>query len=57
MRAKEPVTLHVHLAHTPSEAGLETLRGLLDENIHLTLGDEIPAPAEYELLVAGRPQR
>ncbi len=33
------------------------LRDLLDADVQLTFGPDVPAPAEYEVLVAGRPTR
>ncbi|MEN8242550.1 MAG: hypothetical protein ABFS17_11550, partial [Chloroflexota bacterium] len=33
----------------------ESFEALLDPNVELITGDEIPHPADYDLLVAGRP--
>ena len=49
--------LHVHL-HTPPNAEDEAyLRERLEASVRLSFGPEVPAPAEYEILVAGRPSR
>jgi phosphoglycerate dehydrogenase-like enzyme len=49
--------LSAHLLRAPEPAPLECLLGLLDEGIDLTFGPEPPEPSEYEILVAGRPER
>jgi phosphoglycerate dehydrogenase-like enzyme len=49
--------LSVHLLHPPEPDPLAHLRAQLDPEVHLTLGPELPAPAEYHVLVAGRPRR
>jgi phosphoglycerate dehydrogenase-like enzyme len=48
--------LSVHLLHPPEPDPLAHLRAQLDPDVHLTLGPELPAPAEYHVLVAGRPR-
>lgn len=45
----------VHLLSTPSEEPLRLLQGLVEHNVRLTHG-EIASPAEYHVLVAGRPE-
>jgi phosphoglycerate dehydrogenase-like enzyme len=51
------VTLRVHLLSPPEPKNLALLRELLDPSVKLTTGAEPPQPAEYAVLVAGRPQR
>lgn len=45
----------VHLTQTPSDENQEFLENRLDLGIKLTYGPEIPTPAEYQILVDGRP--
>lgn len=47
--------MKVHLLNIPER--LDILEGQLDSSVRLTMGETLPAPAEYEVLVAGRPQR
>jgi phosphoglycerate dehydrogenase-like enzyme len=49
--------LRVHLLHPPDEESVGRLRASLDSDITLTLGPDLPEPAGYHILVAGRPQR
>jgi phosphoglycerate dehydrogenase-like enzyme len=49
--------LSVHLLRQPDPAALAHLRSNLDAEVHLTFGSDLPVPAEYHILVAGRPQR
>ena len=49
--------LSVHLLRQPDPAALAHLRAHLDAEIHLTFGPDLPVPADYHILVAGRPQR
>jgi phosphoglycerate dehydrogenase-like enzyme len=49
------MTLNVHLNFTPDSEILDYLSSLLEPNISLTHGSEVPDPANYEILVAGRP--
>jgi len=49
--------LSVHLLRQPDPAALTHLRAHLDAEVHLTFGPDLPAPADYHILVAGRPQR
>lgn len=50
-------TLDVHLDYPPQPADLDRLQALLLPGIRVTVGPDLPDPAEYEILVAGRPQR
>jgi phosphoglycerate dehydrogenase-like enzyme len=50
-------TLNVHLDYPPKPADLETLREHLLPGIRVTVGPELPQPGDYEVLVAGRPER
>jgi phosphoglycerate dehydrogenase-like enzyme len=45
--------MKVHITYTPD--ALDVLQAQLDPSIELTIGPEIPQPAEYEILVGGRP--
>jgi phosphoglycerate dehydrogenase-like enzyme len=49
--------MKVHIQHPPIENALSFLQENLDPRIELTLGREIPDPADYHVLVAGRPTR
>ena len=49
--------LSVYLLRKPDSAALAHLRAHLDAEIHLTFGPDLPVPADYHVLVAGRPQR
>ena len=49
--------LSVHLLHPPDPAALAHLRAHLDAGVHLTCGPDLPDPADYHILVAGRPRR
>ncbi len=49
--------LSVHLLREPDPVALAHLRAHLDAEVHLTFGPEVPAPADYHILVTGRPQR
>ncbi len=49
--------LSVHLLHPPNSTALARLRADLHPNVHLTVGPNIPTPADYHIFVAGRPQR
>jgi phosphoglycerate dehydrogenase-like enzyme len=52
-----PQVVRVHLLHTPEPDALEILKKLLDNNIHLSFGADPPERSDYEILVAGRPER
>jgi len=49
--------LSVHLLDQPDPAALAHLRDHLDAGVHLTLGPDLPVPANYQVLVTGRPRR
>lgn len=49
--------LSVHLARPLDPEARETLRSRLDPDVHLTVGPGLPSPANYHVLVAGRPDR
>ncbi|WP_420645516.1 NAD(P)-dependent oxidoreductase [Candidatus Leptofilum sp.] len=46
--------IHVHLSYPPAPDDLASLQGQLHPNVQLTIGD-LPDPAQYEILVNGRP--
>ena len=50
------MALRVHIVSSPEGDALNALRAAL-VNVELTTGDEPPADADYEILVAGRPSR
>jgi phosphoglycerate dehydrogenase-like enzyme len=45
--------MKVHITYTPD--ALDVLQAQLDPAIELSIGPELPNPAEYEILVSGRP--
>jgi len=47
---------HVHLIHKPENEFFNHLKELVDPNVVLTAGTELPDPAEYHMLFAGRPE-
>lgn len=47
----------VHLFRPPDPVPLDHLRAELHPDVQLTLGPDLPSPADYQILVAGRPQR
>lgn len=47
----------VHIAELPDPNALALLHSLLDPAITLSAGKQLPDPAEYRVLVSGRPQR
>jgi phosphoglycerate dehydrogenase-like enzyme len=49
--------LSVHLLRQPDLTALAHLRASLDAEIRFTFGRDVPLPADYQILVAGRPQR
>ncbi len=49
--------LSVHLLRPPEPAALAHLRAHLDAGVHLTFGPDLTEPADYHILVAGRPRR
>jgi phosphoglycerate dehydrogenase-like enzyme len=50
-------SLSVHLVRPPGQAALAHLRAQLEPGVQLTLGPDLPSPADYQILVAGRPER
>jgi phosphoglycerate dehydrogenase-like enzyme len=51
------MTLHVYIPHPWEDHAMERLRSTLGEGIRISMGVELPDPADYRLLVAGRPSR
>jgi phosphoglycerate dehydrogenase-like enzyme len=51
------MTLRVHLLNPPDEPVFHYLREVLDTNVHRTWGPDRSEPADYQVLVAGRPAR
>jgi len=51
------MTLSAFLLHPPDPEPLATLREQLAPEVELILGPELPEPATYHVLVAGRPER
>ena len=54
------MTLKVHLLHMPggwSDETLADLQSRLDQPIEITVGDKLPEPPAYDVLIAGRPSR
>jgi phosphoglycerate dehydrogenase-like enzyme len=52
------MSLSVHLVHPPRDEGARNeLHERLDPGVQVTTGPELPSPAEYRVLVAGRPER
>ncbi len=49
--------MRVHLLHPRDETALDDLRSALHGDIVLTVGPELAEPADYQILVAGRPER
>lgn len=49
--------LSVHFLRPPDPAPLADLRANLHPDIHLTLGPDLPTPADYHILIAGHPRR
>jgi len=49
--------LSVHLVREPDPVALAHLRANLETEVDLTFGPELPVPADYHILVAGRPWR
>ena len=47
----------VHLLDPPDAQALAHLRSHLESTVQITLGPELPTPARYHILVAGRPQQ
>jgi hypothetical protein len=51
------MSLAVHLLREADAALLAYLRDRLHPDVTLTVGRELPEPADYQILVAGRPER
>ncbi len=51
------MSLSVHLLRPPDAEGLAHLRAQLDPEVQLTWDQVLPTPADYQILVAGRPER
>jgi len=51
------MTLHVHILNPPEPSILQSLKSQLDSSIFVTTGSEILSPAEFHILVGGRPDR
>jgi phosphoglycerate dehydrogenase-like enzyme len=49
--------LSVHIIKPPDESSMEVLWGGLATEMRLTFGNEVPANAEYDVLVGGFPER
>jgi len=49
--------LRVHLLRTPDSGPLDYLRELIDDEVVLTTGEELPDPPDYHIFIAGRPRR
>jgi len=45
----------VHIWHTPDETLMAPLKALVHESVIVTVGEDIPSPAEYRVLVSGVP--
>jgi phosphoglycerate dehydrogenase-like enzyme len=50
------MTLNVHLQYAPSDEALALLTPTLSSDIRLTMGKVLPDPADYHILVGGRPE-
>lgn len=51
------MVIKVHLLDTRGPEALHVLKSKLDENVHLSMGSELPSPPDYHILVGGRPER
>ena len=49
--------MKVFILHPPEERARQTLLEHLDPQVELCYGPELPQPADYQVLVAGRPER
>lgn len=47
----------VHWLHAPTEEDVALLRELLDAGVMLTVGSELPEPANFDVLISGRAER
>jgi len=50
-------SLHAHLLRTPEEEHVAYLQARLRSGIEISAGDVLPEPTNYDVLVAGRPER
>jgi phosphoglycerate dehydrogenase-like enzyme len=51
------MSLSAHLLRSPDKEALAHLKTRLDPAVQVTHGPDLPTPAQYHILVAGRPQR
>jgi len=51
------MSLSVHILHSYAQEALAHLRAQLAPGVQLTVGADLPRPAEFEILIGGRPQR
>lgn len=51
------MTLTVHWLRESDRAAVDDLHARLRPDVALTVGKQVPTPADYEILVAGRPKR
>ncbi len=51
------MTLRAHLLYEYDSTALDRLRGQLRPDVHLTVGTDPPQPADYQVLITGRPER
>jgi len=51
------MSLSVYILHSYAQEALANLRAQLAPGVRLTVGQDLPPPADYEILVGGRPQR
>jgi len=57
LRQAAPMSLAVHLLREPTAVPLGHMHAKLRQDVILTTGTELPQPAAYQILVAGRPAR
>jgi len=51
------MSLQVHFYRLQSSEFADELKSLLDEDINITIGSEIPTPADYEILIYPTPSK
>ena len=49
--------IRVHIDYPPKDSAKETLLKHLDPHIRLTFGPDLPVPADFDILVCGRPNQ
>ena len=49
--------IKAHIHYPPTDAAKEALLKHVDPQIQLTFGPHLPQPADFDILVAGRPDR